>query len=110
MLREAARWPCQLLEVLAYNNVTSCDVFNDECQTLKELEVHMNSHLVEVGPREANSCSLCKRKFKCADNLMDRIKCYRVRQARSDACAAQMRGFGSNVLMQRSDFKCKLAG
>ena len=95
-------------------NITSCNVCNDECQTLKELEAHMNSHLVEVGPGEANSSSLCKRKFKCADDLKDHQvlpqDLRRVRQARSDACTAQMRAFGSNVLMQRSDFKCKLAG
>ena len=56
-------------------NITfSCD--NDECQTLEDLEAHKNSHLVEVGPEEANSCSPCKRQFKCADNLMDHIKRY----------------------------------
>ena len=75
-------------------NITSCDVCNDECQTLKELEVHMNSHLVEVGPREANSCSLCKRKFKCADNLMDHNKWYH------KTCAEKMRGHGMPVCLQ----------
>ena len=49
---------------------------NDECQTLEELEAHKNSHLVEVGPEEANSCSPCKRQLKCADDLMDHIKWY----------------------------------
>ena len=54
------------------NITSSCD--NDECQTLEEQETYKNSHLVEVGPEEANSCSPCKRQFKCADNLMDRQK------------------------------------
>ena len=36
-------------------NITfSCD--NDECQTLEELEAQKNSHLVEFGTEEANSC------------------------------------------------------
>ena len=52
----------------------SCD--NDECQTLEELFAHKNSHLFEVGPEEANSCSPCKRQFKCADDLMDHMKWY----------------------------------
>ena len=46
-------------------NITfSCDLCSNECQTLEELEAHKNSHLVEVGPEEANSC---------ADGLMDHI-------------------------------------
>ena len=49
---------------------------NDECQTLEELEAQKNSHLVEFGTEEANSCLLCKRQFKCADDLMDHIKWY----------------------------------
>ena len=54
-------------------NITfSCD--NDECQTLEDLEAHKNSHLVEVRPEEADSCSPWKRQFKCADDLMDHIK------------------------------------
>ena len=54
-------------------NITfSCD--NDECQTLEELEAQKNSHLVEFGTEEANSCLPCKRQFKCADVLMDHIK------------------------------------
>ena len=56
------------------NIIFSCD--NDECQTLEELEAHKNSHLDEVGPEEANSCSPCKRRFKCAYALMDHIKLY----------------------------------
>ena len=31
-----------------------CD--NDECQTLEELEAQKNSHLVEFGTEEADSC------------------------------------------------------
>ena len=51
-------------------NITfSCD--NDECQTLEEKN---NSHLVEFGTEEANSCLPCSRQFKCADDLMDHIK------------------------------------
>ena len=51
-------------------NITfSCD--NDECQTLEELEAQKNSHLVEFGIEKVNSCSPCKRQFKCADDLMD---------------------------------------
>ena len=49
-----------------------CD--NNECQTLEELEAQKNSHLIEFGTEEANSCLPCKRQFKCADVLMDHIK------------------------------------
>ena len=59
----------ELVEVIGNNNkeeedaklniTFSCDVINDECQTLEELEAHKNNHLVEVGPKKAvNSCSL----------------------------------------------------
>ena len=54
------------------NITSSCD--NDECQTLEELEAQKNSHLVDFGTEEANSCFLCKRQFKCADDLMNHIK------------------------------------
>ena len=36
----------------------SCDVCDDECQTLGKLEAHNNPQLVEVGPEEAKSCQL----------------------------------------------------
>ena len=36
----------------------TCD--NDECQTLEELEAQKNSHLVEFGTEEANSCLLAR--------------------------------------------------
>ena len=56
-------------------NITfSCN--NDQCQFLEELEAQKNSHLVEFGTEEANSCLPCKRQFKCVDNLMDHIKWY----------------------------------
>ena len=56
-------------------NITfSCD--NHECQTLKQLEAQKNSHLVEFRTEDVNSCSPCKRQFKCADDLMDHIKWY----------------------------------
>ena len=51
-----------------------CD--NDECQTLEELEAQKNSHLVEFGTEEADSCLPCKRRFKYADDLMDHITWY----------------------------------
>ena len=58
-------------------NITfSCEVCDIECQTLEEMEAHKNSHLVEVRPEEANSCSPWKRQFKCAEDLMDHIKWY----------------------------------
>ena len=44
---------------------------SDECQTLEELEAQKNSHLVKFGTEEANSCSPCKRQFKCVDDLRD---------------------------------------
>ena len=63
----------------ANHNITfSYDLCNDNCQTLEDLEGHKNSHLVEVGPNEANSCSLWKRQFKCADDLMDLIMWYQM--------------------------------
>ena len=40
------------------NNTFSCDLYDIECQTSEELEAHKNSHLVKVGPEEANSCQL----------------------------------------------------
>ena len=46
-----------------------CD--NNKRQTLEELEAHKNRHLVKVGPEVANSCSPCKRQFKCAEDLID---------------------------------------
>ena len=80
----------QLLEVLSYNTLDRADnkdnadnvrliIFpcdNDECQTLEELEAQKNSHLVEFGTEEADSCLPCKRRFKYADDLMDHIKWY----------------------------------
>ena len=43
---------------------------------MEELEAQKNGHLVEFRTEEVNSCSPCKRQFKCADDLMDHIKWY----------------------------------
>ena len=80
--------------------ITSCN--NDECQTLEELEAQKNSHLIEFGTEEANSCSPCNRRFKCVDDLMDHILWYHKTSAEcvkhGVMCADRRRGFGSNVL------------